>query len=301
MRLVLLSAVLAWAGLTLLLSEVRWFSRESLVERLQAYGPAGTQSPRRRRVLSGEAFRDVVAPIALVAGERLSRWAGVNEDLAVRLRRVHSPLDVAAFRTRQLGWAVLSVVAVAPLVALGRPSPAIGLLFLAGAPVLAFLVLEQRLAAASDAWKRRVERELPVIAEQLAMLLSAGFSLGAAMNRIADRGRGNCAHDLRRVYGRVRQGLSEREALHEWTALADVEALDRLVAILALNREATDLGRLASDEARAIRRDLHRKLVEAIERRAQTVWIPVTVAALVPGVLFMAVPFIEALRLFSAQ
>jgi hypothetical protein len=29
------------------------------------------------------------------------------------------------------------------------------------------------------------------------------------------------------------------------------------------------------------------------------VWIPVTVAALVPGVIFLAVPFIEALRLFS--
>jgi hypothetical protein len=29
------------------------------------------------------------------------------------------------------------------------------------------------------------------------------------------------------------------------------------------------------------------------------VWIPVTVAALVPGVLFMTIPFVEALRLFG--
>jgi hypothetical protein len=29
------------------------------------------------------------------------------------------------------------------------------------------------------------------------------------------------------------------------------------------------------------------------------VWIPVTVAALVPGVVFLAVPFIDALRLFA--
>ena len=56
-----------------------------------------------------------------------------------------------------------------------------------------------------------------------------------------------------------------------------------------------------SDEARSIRRDLQRTLIETVERRAQQVWIPVTVAALVPGVLFMAVPFIEALRVFSAQ
>jgi hypothetical protein len=29
------------------------------------------------------------------------------------------------------------------------------------------------------------------------------------------------------------------------------------------------------------------------------VWIPVTVAALVPGVIFLAVPFIDALSLFA--
>ena len=170
-----------------------------------------------------------------------------------------------------------------------------------GAPALAFLTLEQRLSSASDAWKQRVALELPVVTEQLAMLLAAGFSLGAALNRIGDRGRGNCAGDLARVCGRIRQGLSEVDALREWAAVADVEALDRLVPILALNREASDLGRLVSDEARAIRRDLQRTLIETVERRVQQVWVPVTVAALVPGVLFMAVPFIEALRLFSAQ
>jgi hypothetical protein len=87
--------------------------------------------------------------------------------------------------------------------------------------------------------------------------------------------------------------------LREWAAVADVEALNRLVPALALNREASDLGRLVSEEARAIRRDAHRQLIETIERRSQQVWIPVTVAALVPGVLFLVVPFIDALRLFS--
>ena len=57
---------------------------------------------------------------------------------------------------------------------------------------------------------------------------------------------------------------------------------------------------LITEEARAIRRDAHRELIETIERRGQQVWIPVTVATLVPGVLFMAVPFIEAMRLFTS-
>ena len=301
MRLVVLSGVLLWAGLALLLSEVRWFSRPSLVERLLPYSPGGMGRRPRAGVLSGESFRDIVAPVARSVGERLARLVGVNEELAVRLDRVHSSVDVTAFRTRQLGWAVVSLCGAALISMAARPAPAIALLFLVGAPMLAFLTLEQRLSSASDAWKQRLALELPVVTEQLAMLLAAGFSLGAALNRVGVRGRGNCARDLARVCGRIRQGLSEVDALREWAAVADVEALDRLVPILALNREASDLGRLVSDEARAIRRDLQRTLIETVERRAQQVWIPVTVAALVPGVLFMAVPFIEALRLFSAQ
>jgi tight adherence protein C len=99
----------------------------------------------------------------------------------------------------------------------------------------------------------------------------------------------------------VRHGLSEIDALHEWAALADVDALHRLVSVLSLNREAGDLSNLITEEARHIRRDAHRRLIETIERRTQQVWIPVTVAALVPGVIFLAIPFIHAMALFSGQ
>jgi hypothetical protein len=44
---------------------------------------------------------------------------------------------------------------------------------------------------------------------------------------------------------------------------------------------------------------LHRHTIEAIERRAQQVWVPVTVATLVPGVMLLAVPFLSALHLFA--
>jgi hypothetical protein len=88
-------------------------------------------------------------------------------------------------------------------------------------------------------------------------------------------------------------------ALREWSDLVQVDAVERLVGVLSLNAESGDLGSLIADEARAIRADAHRELLETIERRSQQVWIPVTVATLVPGVLFMAVPFVEAMRLFT--
>lgn len=299
-RLVVLSGLVLWVGATLVLSTVRWFARPPLVERLRPYAPGGLSGPSRRSsLLSVESFGDVVRPLCRTVGERLARLFGVSEELGVRLARIHSPDDVTGFRVRQVGWSVAGLAVGTLLsVALGPPAP-IAMLFVLSGPLLGFLVPEQRVASASEAWQRRLRLELPVVAEQLAMLLSAGYSLGAALNRLAARGQGNAARDLRRVCGRMRQGLSEIAALREWDEVADVEALHRLLPILALNREAADLGRLISEEARSIRKDTQRRLIETAERRAQQVWIPVTVAALVPGVIFLAVPFLEALRLFA--
>ena len=299
MNLLPLIALCLFTGSTLLLSERRWFRRRPLVDRLAPYVPGGAAARRTGTVMSAGSFGQVVAPLAGAIGERVARAFGVTEALSLRLERVHSPLDVTAFRVRQLAWGVAGLVAAALIaLALGVSGP-VALLFVVGGGLLALLVVEQRLASRSASWQRRIFLELPVVSEQLGMLLGAGYSLGAALSRLAARGKGACGRDLVRVTGRIRQGLTEVEALREWAAVADVDALDRLVSVLALNRQAGDLGRLISEEARSIRRDVHRRLVETIERRAQQVWIPVTVAALVPGVLFLAVPFVEALRLFA--
>jgi tight adherence protein C len=290
--------LLWFVGSTLLLAEIRWIRRLPLVERLAPYTPG---SPRQHRdgALSIESFRDVVRPLALAAGSRTARLFGVGEDVGRRLRRAHSPVEVEEFRLRQFGMAGAGFVSGTLVAVAVAASPVFAALLVLGTPILIVLLAEQRAAAASSAWQRQIFLELPVIAEQLGMLMSAGWSLGSAIQRIADRGRGAVAEDLAIVAGRTRHGLTEVDALREWADLARVDALDRLVAVLALNREATDLDRLITQEARAIRRDAQRNLVEAIERKSQQVWIPVTVAALVPGVLLMGVPFVEALTLFS--
>ncbi|NLV54759.1 MAG: hypothetical protein GXY13_04000 [Acidimicrobiales bacterium] len=300
-RALVAAGLVLWVGATLLLSTTRWFSRRPLTERLRPYTPGGLAPGNRPGLLSVESFRDVVAPVSRNVGEQVARLFGVSEDLGVRLARYHSPLDVTSFRVRQLGW-VVAAFGLGGLVAVGLRLPLpLGVLAVIGLPLLAFLVLEQQVSAASSRWQRRLFLELPVVSEQIGLLLSAGYSLSGALARVADRSQGACGADLRRVVGRVRQGLTETEALREWAALADVDAVDRLVHVLALNREASDLGRLISEEARAIRRDVQRELIETIEKRGQQVWIPVTVATLLPGVIFLAVPFIQALSLFSGS
>lgn len=298
-RVTALGGLVLFVGLTLLFSELRWFRRTGLIERLWPYAAA------RRRLADGgvlavASFRELIAPLARLAGERLARLFRFGEELGIRLERIHSPVGVTGFRVRQVGWSVAAFgAAVLAGIAADPPVP-VAVAAVAVAPVAAFGVLEQLVARKSARWQQRIFSELPVVSEQLGMLMGAGWSLGAALARIAERGNGACARDLSRVQARIQQGLSEGDALREWADLAGVAELDRLVGVLALDRETADLSRLISEEARSIRREAQRRLVESIERRNQQVWVPVTAATLVPGVLLMGVPFVDALTLFAA-
>lgn len=295
----LLLVIMIWVGFTLILSELRWFSRRPLDDRLAPYLGQSSQRSRRSGVLSVESFRDVFVPLATSVGDFVSRGFGLHDDLPSRLQRIHSTLDPVAFRVRQLTFAVMALLAGAALTLMVDLPVTIGILVILGSPLLAFLILEQEVAGQSTRWQRRVFLELPVVCEQIGMLLSAGFSMSSALDRIATRGNGCCARDLGRVCQRIRQGLSESEALREWANLVEVDAVHRLVGVLALNRETGDLGRLISEEARAVRREVQRQNAATIDKRSQQVWIPVTVATLVPGTIFLAVPFLQAMELFG--
>lgn len=293
------SAVLVWIGATLVLSTWSRMARPSLSDRLRPFHPGPAGGPGSDPILSAGSMRDVLLPLARHAGDRLAALFGVSEPVGVRLRRVHSQQSPGAFRAMQMGCSGGALLAGALIGSVSGAPAAVGLLLVLGAPLLVFLVLEQRLAGASEQWQRRTAEELPVVAEQMAMLLNSGLSMGSALARLANRGRGCVARDLERVVNRMQQGLTEHEALQEWADLSGVEAVARLVGVLTLHTQAADLGRLVSTEARQARRDLHRRTIEVLERRSQQVWVPVTVATLVPGVILLAVPFLAALKLFA--
>ena len=286
--------VASWAGCTLLLSTLAPVRRPSLRRRLRPHliGPEQVGPPDLRRRL---------APLGLLVGERIAVLVRSAEPLDRRLRRVHHPLGPATFRLRQLGHAALALGATgAVLAAVPFALPPWSVVILAlGAPVAAFVGHEQALAELDRRQTRSVVLELPTVTEQLAMLLASGRSVSAALADLGERGQGPCAADLRRVTGRIRQGVTEADALREWAELRAAPGVVHLVGVLTLAREATDLDHLVDQEAATIRADAHRDLLAALERRAQQVWVPVTVATLLPGSLLLLVPFLDALRLYA--
>lgn len=296
-------ALAAWVtaaiGTALVLGELPWFRRRALVDRLRPYSRQsrpGTSPPG-----PGAPLRQVLLPLVTSGGARLSRALGVDTDLTTRLARAGSSDDSTAFRLRQLTWAIVGGAIGAAVTLAVTPPPALALLLVLGSPLLAVLMVEQQLSTATTTRQQRRRTELPVVVEQLGMLLGAGFSLTAALARLAERGSGVIATDLAGVMRRVRQGVPESVALEEWAALTGLDAVRRLVTLLALQSEAGDLGGLISEEAHAERAEAHRDLLESIERRSQLVWIPVTVATLVPGLIFLAVPFYAAMAQVSGS
>ena len=297
-RLLGLSAVLGTTGFSMLLARAPWFRQPNLAARLRIHTPG--LPDRRPRILGARSFRDALGPAAEHVGGWAARAVGINEDLSTCLERLHRGITPTQFRIAQLGHASLALLGAGGLAAvLGLPG-VLALLVVAAAPALSLLIDEQRLALASQRWKRDLAIELPVVEEQMAMLLDAGWSLGGTLQRIADRTRGPASQDVARLLRSVRRGNSYRESLREWTTIADVPAVGRLAAILSLADQGADLGRLVSDEAQLGREERHRELLAAVERKGQQVWIPVTVAALVPGCMLLALPFLRALSFFSS-
>jgi Flp pilus assembly protein TadB len=285
-----------WLGASLLLAFLRTVQRPSLATLLRPYllhtnDPLAATASGHRSTL-----RAVLVVPARDAATTVASAVGIGGDATHRLDRIASPEDTAGFRTRQ-GLIVLGTCcAIAVATAALRWPAASSLLATAVGGAASFVVVEQILADRSRRWQRDTEAQLPVIAEQIALLLGAGWSVSGAIARLAERTNGPCATDLRRVGQRVRQGLSESEALEEWARRADVPSVRRLVAVLDLDRETTDLGRLIAEEARTSRQEATERLVARLDRRSQQVWIPVTVATLVPGTVFLAIPFLAALQ-----
>jgi Flp pilus assembly protein TadB len=284
-----------FCGSALLLAGARAFARAPLAERLRPYVPAvvaGREAP-------GRAERGTVAAVLLPAaesfGRRLSGLTGVVTDLPTRLRRAGRDESASQFRLRQFTVTLVALAAATAAVLSLRPGLVLSVVALVAAPVLAALREEQRLDGAGARRAEVLAGELPVVAEQLGILLGAGYSLAGALGRLSRRGSGVAATDLRDVVRRIRSGADEDTALRAWADEVDVPAVERLVSVLSLHREAGDLGALITEEAHAIRAEDHRRLLESIEKRSQMVWVPVTVATLVPGLLLLSVPFMAAM------
>ena len=239
-RLLVASALVGWIGLTLLLAELRWFSRTPLAERLAPYVP-GAWAPGERGCCRWSPSRrpSHPSPAASASGRvpavaSPSRWSGGCGGCTRRWTPPGSGCASSA------GHSVRSASACCSSSPSARPA-AVVVLVLLGAPVLAFLLQSSRwwgpASAGSDGstWSCRSSPSNSGCCWAPAGRSSVRWTGSPAAATAQSPATSSASWP-----GSGRAGPRPMPCVSGPT-LADVDAVERLVAVLALDREATDL------------------------------------------------------------
>jgi tight adherence protein C len=285
-------------GVCLLLSLAPRWGAPSLARRIAPYirdvtDPRGVTPAH----IGGADFGALWASVQ----SRFAQVAGGSPSVERRLRQAGWSMDAAAFRGRQLAWAIVGVAAggafVVALVLLGRATPAAALIPpLAG--VIGMIAYDARLSQAARSRVARIQEELPTVLEFLALCLSAGEGILDSLRRVSDVGSGELTAELRGVVVAVGTGSSLSEALSRLSRRLDIAAVSRSVdqLVAAIDRGAP-LAHVLHSQALDAREDAKRGLIERAGRKEIYMLVPLVFLILPLSVLFAVFPGIFMLRL----
>lgn len=231
----------------------------------------------------------------------MTRLLGGGDSVARRLQQAGREPDVAAFRGRQLGWAIGAAAAggvlTVVLAVTGRFTGAAALL-----PVIAgasgALVCDALLTARARARMARIAEELPTVLEFLALCLAAGEGILDSIRRVSAVGAGELTFELRRAVVEVATGAGLGESLTALARRVDVPAVSRAIdqLVAAIDRGAP-LAQTLEAQAVDAREEAKRTLIEQAGRREIGMLIPLVFGLLPLSVIFAVFPGIVMLRI----
>lgn len=285
-----LGALVALAAL-LLLSWARDRRPRPLVDRLAPF----VQVPGlvSRRPL------DPTITIATLRRRAADASSRADRDLPSRLARAGRGGAAGAYRVERLGWAATGGLTGAAVTAL------------TGAATLSAFVLLPTMGAvagwgACDLRLRRQERhrcatvvrQLPTLADLVALAVSAGATPLAAIERSGATIGGPLGEDVEYGIRLVHGGASAESGLRHIAAVSGVPALDRFVdsLVVALQR-GTPVAEVARAQAGDIRAAERRRLMESAGRKDVSMLIPIVFLVLPAVVVIALLPGVQALHL----
>jgi len=290
----------AATGLLLLLAYAPPARPVRLVDRLAPY-VQDTPPPSRLLGTATQpgllsAARRVFGP-ALGDGARfVDRLLGGRVAVRRRLDALAAESTVEDFRVEQVVWGGLGLLGGAVLTAVG--SVLAGSVNVLSAVLLCVAGLVGGVLG-RDWWLtqqvgRREElllAEFPVVAELLALAVTAGESPTAAIARVTRLSGGELARELGGALGRARAGVPLVEALQQVADRTSLDALARFVdgVIVAVER-GTPLAEVLRAQAADVREAGKRRLLEAGGAKEIQMMVPVVFLVLPVTVLFALFP-----------
>jgi tight adherence protein C len=296
----MLLGLAAALGLILAISYAPPFRSVRLVDRLAPY-VHDTPAPSRLLGTATEAglltaIRRVFGPTVGDGARLVDRMLGGRAAVRRRLDALGSGLTVEDFRVEQVVWGALGLLGAALVATVGSVAAggvnvlSAGLLCLAG--VLGG-VLGRDWWLTQQVQKREelLLAEFPVVAELLALAVTAGESPTAAIARVTRLSRGELAQELGAALGRARAGVPLVDALQQVADRTSLDALARFVdGLLVAIERGTPLAEVLRAQAADVREAGKRRLLEAGGRKEIAMMVPVVFLVLPVTVLFALFP-----------
>jgi tight adherence protein C len=296
----MLLGLAAAVGLILALSYAPPFRSVRLVDRLAPY-VHDTPAPSRLLGTATEAglltaIRRVFGPAVGDGARLVDRLLGGRAAVRRRLDALGSGLTVEDFRVEQVVWGALGLLGAALVATVGSVAAggvnvlSAGLLCLAGV-LGGVLGRDWWLTQQVQQREELLLAEFPVVAELLALAVTAGESPTAAIARVTRLSRGELARELGAALGRARAGVPLVDALQQVADRTSLDALARFVdGLLVAIERGTPLAEVLRAQAADVREAGKRRLLEAGGRKEIAMMVPVVFLVLPVTVLFALFP-----------
>jgi tight adherence protein C len=296
----MLLGLAAATGLVLVVSYAPPFRSVRLVDRLAPY-VHDTPPPSRLLGTATEpglltAVRRIFGPVVGDGARLVDRLLGGRAAVRRRLDALGSESSVEDFRIEQVVWGGLGLLAAALVAAVGTLAAgsvnvlSAGLLCLAGL-VGGVLGRDWWLTQQVSRREQTLLAEFPVVAELLALAVTAGESPTAAIARVTRLSGGELARELDAALGRARAGRPLVEALQQVADRTSLDPLARFIdGLLVAIERGTPLAEVLRAQAADVREAGKRRLLEAGGRKEIAMMVPVVFLVLPVTVLFALFP-----------
>lgn len=291
-----LLGLLGGCGLLLMIFSSPPMRRPSLTDRIapfvrQQAAPSRLLSTAHDRRSVGWATKLLPRTSSLSA--LIDRWFGGSGSVRRRLEALGDGRRVEDIRFEQVVWGAIGITAGALLgvvitLVSGRVQiPSVLLLAGAGA-VGGILARDWWLTVQVRKRDERVLAEFPVVAELLALVVTAGESPQGALERVSRLVGGELGRSLQIALADTRTGMPLTEALEKIARSSNLEPLSRFIdgIVIALER-GTPLAEVLRAQAADVREQSKRHLLERGARNEIAMMVPV-VFLLLPTTIVLA-------------
>jgi tight adherence protein C len=296
----MLLGLVAAVGLVLAVSYAPPFRSVRLVDRLAPY-VHDTPAPSRLLGTATEpglltAARRVFGPAIGDGAQVVDRFLGGRAAVRRRLDALATDASVEDFRVEQVVWGGLGLLGAALVTTVGSVAAggvnvlSAALLCVAGT-VGGVLGRDWWLTRQVQHREELLLAEFPVVAELLALAVTAGESPVAAIARVTRLSGGELARELGAALGRARAGMPLSDALQQMADRTSLDPLARFIdGLLVAIERGTPLAEVLRAQAADVREAGKRRLLEAGGRKEIAMMVPVVFLVLPVTVLFALFP-----------